>query len=248
MIKGIFTSASGMQPHSVKMEVIANNLANIDTTGFKKENVFIQVLDQERAVNRRNAGYGDLASLDARELTDYSQGTFRTTNNPFDVALLGDGFFTVETPQGLRYTRNGNFSLSEDGVIQTSEGYPVMGTGGKMRIDNWSKIATGDITISPHGEVGIDKVMIGQLRVVDFPQPYQLSKEGTSIFVPREKVAPIEVDKNTVVKQGMLEESNIDAIEEMVAMIELNRSFETDQRMTTIQDGTLDKALEIGRV
>ena len=248
MIKGIFSSASGMQPHSVKLEVIANNLANIDTTGFKKDNVFLQVLNEQQAIKRTNAGYGDLAALDAREYTDFTQGSFQTTSNPLDVALLGDGFFTVETPQGLRYTRNGNFSLAQDGTIQTSDGYPVLGTAGRLRIDNWSKISTGDISISPRGELTVDKLTIGQLRISDFPKPYQLEKAGNSFFAPKEKVVPIEAGANTVIKQGMLEESNIDAIEEMVSMIELNRSYETDQRMTTIQDGTLDKAMEIGKV
>ncbi|HLP16646.1 MAG TPA: flagellar basal-body rod protein FlgF [Bacteroidota bacterium] len=249
MIKGIFASASGMQPHSVKMEIIANNLANIDTTGFKKDNVFLQVLDEQQMLQRQNSGLGELSSLDAREFTDYSQGSFNTTNNPFDVALLGDGFFAVETPEGVRYTRNGNFSLAQDGTIQNSSGYAVLGTAGVLKIDNWSKLASADISISQHGELMVDKVLVGKLRVVDFPKPYQLEKSGTSLFKPKATtVTPVEADPNTVVKQGMLEESNIDAIEEMVAMIELNRSYETDQRMTTIQDGTLDKALDIGRV
>jgi flagellar basal-body rod protein FlgG len=248
MIKGIYSSASGLTPHSVELEVIANNLANIDTTGFKKDNIFLQVLDQEQTLLRQNAGYGDLSSLDARQYTDFGQGSFRTTGDPLDVALLGDGFFTAQTPDGVRYTRNGNFSLAQDGSIQTSQGFPVLGTNGPIKIENWSKVASGDISISPRGEVKVDKTVIGQLRVVDFPKPYALDKDGNSFFVPKEGVVPIEVGATTIVKQGILEESNIDAIEEMVKMIELNRSYETDQHMTTIQDGTLDKAMEIGRV
>jgi flagellar basal-body rod protein FlgF len=248
MIKGIFSSASGMQPHSVKLEVVANNLANIDTTGFKKDNIFLQVLNEQQATKRRDAGLGELTSLDAREFTDFSQGSFNTTNNPFDVALLGDGFFAVETPEGVRYTRNGNFSLGQDGTIQNANGFPVLGANGKLKIDNWSKLSAGDISISPHGDLMVDKVVIGQLRIVDFPKPYQLEKAGTTLFRPADGVAPVEPDENTVVKQGMLEESNVDGIAEMVTMIDLNRSYETDQHMTTIQDGTLDKAMEVGRV
>jgi flagellar basal-body rod protein FlgG len=206
------------------------------------------VLDQEQTLLRQNAGYGDLASIDAREYTDYGQGSFRTTGNPLDVALLGDGFFTVDTPDGVRYTRNGNFSLAQDGTVQTPSGFPVLGTSGPIKIDNWSKVSSGDISISPRGEVMVDKMVIGQLRIVDFAKPYALDKDGNSFFVPKEGVAPIETSATTAVKQGMLEESNIDAIEEMVKMIELNRTYETDQHMTTIQDSTLDKAMEIGRV
>jgi flagellar basal-body rod protein FlgF len=248
MIKGIFSSASGMQPHSIKLEIIANNLANIDTTGFKKDNAFLQVLNQQEVLKRQGAGLGELAALDAREFTDYTQGSFNTTNNPLDVAIHGNGFFTVNTPQGVRYTRNGNFSLGQDGTVQTTDGYPVLGTTGELRISNWSKVSSGGITISPHGEVMVDKVSVGQLRVVDFPKPYDLEKTGASLFMPKENVVPVEVEPNTMIKQGMLEESNVDAIEEMVAMIDLNRSYETDQRMTTIQDGTLDKAMEVGRL
>jgi flagellar basal-body rod protein FlgF len=248
MIKGLFSSASGMQPHGIKLEVIANNLANIDTTGFKKDNVFIQVLNQEQSLLRSNAGSGELASLDAREYTDFTQGSFRTTNNPLDIALLGDGFFSVETPQGVRYTRNGNFTLAQDGTIQTQDGFPLMGSTGTLRIDNWSKISTGDISISAHGEMLVDHVAVGRVSIVDFPKPYNLEKVGNSFFIPKDGIAATQADNATVVKQGMLEESNIDAIEEMVNMIDLNRSYETDQHMTTIQDGTLDKAMEIGRV
>jgi flagellar basal-body rod protein FlgG len=124
----------------------------------------------------------------------------------------------------------------------------VLGTSGPLRISNWSKISSGDITISPHGDVMADKVTIGQIRVVDFPQPYELAKEGSSLFAPKNGASPTEADINTIIKQGVLEESNIDAIQEMVNMIDINRSYETDQKMTTIQDGTLDKAMEVGRV
>lgn len=248
MIKGIFSSASGMQPHSVKLEIIANNLANIDTTGFKKDNVFLQVLTQEQILLRKGAGYGELAALDAREYTDFAQGSFRTTGNPLDVALLGDGFFSIDTPAGIRYTRNGNFTLSDDGTVQTQDGFPVLGNGAPIRIDNWSKISSGDISISSHGEMMVDKVIVGQISVVDFSKPYMFEKEGNSFFSPKDGAVPVPADSVTVLKQGMLEESNIDAIEEMVTMIDLNRSYETDQRMTTIQDATLDKAMEVGKV
>ena len=212
------------------------------------DNVFIQVLNHEQSLLRSHTGSGELANLDAREYTDFSQGSFRTTGNPLDVAVLGDGFFAVDTPGGVRYTRNGNFSLAQDGTIQTQDGFPVKGANGNLKIDNWSKISSGDISISAHGEMMVDKVPVGRIGIFDFPQPYQLEKVGNSFFVPKDGVTAKEADNATVVKQGMLEESNIDAIEEMVNMIDLNRSYESDKNMTTIQDGTLDKAMEVGRV
>ncbi len=248
MIKGIFSSAAGMLPRTLKLEIIANNIANIDTTGFKKDNAFIQVMDHAKVTAFNQSGVGDLAGLDAKEFTDFSQGTFRTTHNSFDMALLGKGFFTIETPQGTRYTRNGNFSLAPDGSIQTQQGYAVIGTSGPIKIAGLNKLSTADISISQEGEIVVDKTVVGKLRIVDFPEPYKLEKFGNSFFAPKDNIAPTDAEKDTVVRQGMLEESNVDAIFEMISMIELSNGYESVQKLTQIQDGSLGAAMDVGRI
>jgi len=108
MIKGIYTSAVGMMPNKLKIDVIANNLANIATTGFKKDNIFIRILDSAVLDVNKNGG-NELSGLLITEYTSFDQGNLKQTGNPLDLAINGNGFFVVQTPEGLRYTRNGNF-------------------------------------------------------------------------------------------------------------------------------------------
>jgi flagellar basal-body rod protein FlgG len=247
MIKGIYTSAIGMLPKAVRMDVIANNLANINTTGFKKDNVFVQTLiDAARSAQMQNS---ELAGLNAQELTDYSQGSLNKTGNPFDLAIAGQGFFVVETPGGVRYTRNGNFTLSEDGTVTTSQGYPVLGDGGRIRLPEYEKLQSGDVVVTMKGEVIVNKVVVSKFQVVDFPQPYHLQKAEGALFANTSGMNPFEVDeKETFLRQGFLEESNVDAIEEMVNLIELGRDYESGQKAINYQDTSLERANEVGRV
>ncbi len=247
MIKGIFTSGSGMHPRMLRLQVIANNLANINTTGFKRDSMFIQALKKTGLIQQQNDG--DLAGLDVRQFTDFSEGSLAPTNNPFDVAIQGRGFFVVETPQGMQYTRNGNFMLSADGSLVTSQGYPVLGVGGRIQFPDIRKLAQGNVAITATGEIFADNSLIGKLRVVDFERASDLRKQGNTLFSTSAKELFTEADgKTTAIKQGFLEESNVDGIEEMIEMIELNRSFESDQKSIQYQDSTLEKAMDVGRV
>src|SRR5208283_4395063 len=119
MIKGIYAAGSGLMPRMLKLEVIANNLANISTTGFKRDNIFVQIM-KDTGVEQAK-GNGDLSGLKVREYTDFSEGSMNQTGNKLDLAIQGSGFFAAETPNGVRYTRNGSFSLSTDGTIVTSQ-------------------------------------------------------------------------------------------------------------------------------
>ncbi|HTX18025.1 MAG TPA: flagellar basal-body rod protein FlgF [Bacteroidota bacterium] len=247
MIKGIYASGSGMVPRMMKLEVIANNLANISTTGFKRDNIFVQIL-KDTEVSQSKGG-GDLSGLDVKEYTDFTEGSMNQTSNPLDLAIQGPGFFTVQSPTGLCYTRNGIFSLSTDGTIVTAEGYPLLGSGGPIRLPDVQKLSQGDIVVNQSGEVTYDGKIISRLRIASFTDMGSLKKEKGTYFVTTAPETGTEADgKDTVIRQGQLEESNVNGIEEMIEMIELSRSFESAQKTMLYQDGTLEKAMDVGQV
>jgi flagellar basal-body rod protein FlgF len=247
MIKGIFSSEASMRPKMAKLEVIANNLANINSTGFKKDLLFMQMLKD--SASAQASGKGELDGLKINRATDFSDGVLNQTGNTFDLALQGRGFFVAETPQGMRYTRNGNFKLSADGVLTTADGYPVMGAGGRIQLPQKERMQQGVITVTDTGEIVLNKEIIAKLRIADFEDLGTLKKDQKSFFAASGAERILEgADTTTYVKQGFLEGSNVEGIEEMIAMVELTRGFETDQKIITAQDSTIEKSLEVGRV
>jgi flagellar basal-body rod protein FlgF len=247
MIKGIGSAGSALKPMMTRLDVLANNLANLNSTGFKRDNLFTEALSD--AALREAQGRGELSGSQSRQYTDLSEGSVQQTGNPLDLAIQGRGFFTVETPRGVRYTRNGSFSLSREGLLVTSEGYPVLGTNGVISFPDPQQIGAGAITVSEQGEVAIDKRALATLRMSDFDNALQLTKDGNTLFraVGPEKRMDPGVNPARV-RQGCIEESNVDGVEEMIAMIELTREFESNQKAIQQQDATLDKTLEVGRM
>ena len=155
----------------------------------------------------------------------------------------------VQTPRGMRLTRNGNFTLSKEGVLTTSDGYPVLGMNGAIQLPQKEKLDIKSLTISASGEVVSDKEPLGQLRIVVPERADALQKDHESLmFVDRERTGRGYCPRRSECPPGILEESNVEGIEEMIAMIELSRGFETDQKMIQSQDATLDRSMEIGRV
>jgi flagellar basal-body rod protein FlgG len=228
----------------LRLEVLANNLANIETTGYKKTQLFIQTLDNE--LGKRETQQ-ELEGLKAQQYTDFSQGSLRSTGNPLDWAIDGDGFFAVETPHGIRYTRNGSFQLSPDGTIVNRQGYALLGVGGRIQLPDVQTMKEGTLVVSETGEVFFNHQPIGRVNVVHFDNAQVLKKEGTSLFAA--DAAPAGENKESPrIRQGYLEESNVEGIAEMVAMVELTRSFETDQKAIQYQDATLERAMDVGRV
>jgi flagellar basal-body rod protein FlgF len=247
MIKGIYASGSGMQPRLMRLDVIANNISNADTTGYKKDNIFVQIMKDAGVA--QSIGKGELAGLDVKEYTDFSEGSLRPTSSPFDVAIQGDGFFVVETPQGTRYTRNGNFKISDEGELVTVNGFRVLGSSGRIVIPNADKMQKSDVSISKGGEVSVGNTSLGKIRVVTFADKSQLLKESGTLFKSdQEPKDVVPTDEDTTVRQGYLEESNVESLSEMIQLVEITRSFESDQRTLRYQDATLEKAMEVGRL
>jgi len=240
MIKGLQTSSSGLVPMMTRLDVIANNLANANTTGFKRDSVFVKLVEDAGIAQAQ--GKGESAEAQVQRVTDFSDGVLTPTNNPLDVAIQGRGFLVVNTPEGLRYTRNGNCELAADGTLVTPQGDAVMGTSGNIRFPDLQGLSQGKVVVTESGEVLVDNKLVDRLRVVDFPDVTKLQKESNSLFAAPIEMSPVEMRDDSVrIRQGFLEGSNVEGLEEMMAMIELTRNFESNQRVIQAQDSTLDK-------
>ncbi len=235
MIKGIQKIATSMVPRMRLQEVVANNLANAETAGYKKDSIFLRYVKEQQGLNSKLAPSWETRMID-KLYTDYTEGSLDRTDQQLDLAIQGDGFFVVQTPNGEAYTRNGSFSISPSGQLVNADNYPVLTDGGPLTVQG------GTLSVSETGQVSVDNQSLGTLRVVDFPKPYQLTKVNGSVFTAPTGVTPTQAS-SVVVRQGFLEKSNVDVLKEMVEMIESYRMFETGQRMIQIQDESLGKAV-----
>ena len=251
MNSGIYPAVSGSLAAMRKMDVISNNLANINTPGYKRDKLtFEGVLAGN--VNPPAAPQSMTADpLMQKEniYIDYSSGAISQSGNPLDLALDGDGFIAVTTPEGTAYTRQGNFRTSADGTLVTMDGYPVQGTErDKQGKAAPIKIKGNRVEIDSKGNVIVDSTPAGTISVVDFKKPYTLNKSGASLFVPSDPQATPQPGK-ALVRQGFIEGSNVDSIGEMVQMIETNRYFEACSKVIKGFDDIAAKAAnELGKV
>ena len=250
MIKGIYTSASGMLSTQRRLDIISNNLANANTSGYKKESAvkesFPEMVMQKIEGNSREE-IGELGTGVRLEqsYTDFSMGSKRRTGNQLDMAIKGDGFFAVETPTGQKYTKNGNFSLNRDGQIVTQQGYPVLGENGEPI----QTIEGRDINIDQDGQVYLGELEADSIQVVDFANREELVKSGENLFTYNGDQADIQQTEDYQLLQGYLEGSNVNTVREMTKMIEVNRLYQAQQRVIKKADSTLDKAVnQVGRV
>ena len=243
MIQGIYTATMGMTPLMDKQDQIANNLANINTTGFKQSGLFMKSYQKFLENDSRQPFVNSEIKSDEVYL-DYSEGPLKVTSIPLDMAIKGTGFFTVMTPDGVQYTRNGNFSIDSEGLIVTSDGSKVMAKDGYIKVDD-----RYPVTVTDKGEVVQDGEIKGVLKVVDFEKPYRLQRCGESRFRPLLPDNPEKTSQGYVVRQGYLEGSNVSVVKNMVEMISAYRNYEADQRALLAQDQTLDKAVNmVGKV
>lgn len=212
-----------------QMDVIANNVANVTTNGFKADrSLFQEYLMPTAREDNFAAGRDRRLShvMDRATFKDFSQGSLDQTKNPLDVAINGDGMFAVQTPAGERYTRDGSFQIDNQGQLVTASGYPVLGNNGPIRFQQTDK----QIGISPDGTVtvleGTNRIdsIRSKLRIVNFTQPQRLKKEGANLYSLGEGNAA-QPDTKSTLAQGFIERSNVNAITEMSRMIEINRMY-----------------------
>lgn len=248
MLKGIYSAASGMMAEAVRTDVISNNLANVNTTGFKKdvavEESFrdlllhkIEGFEPNRAVGRIGTG------VDIVEISPLmNNGIHRLTGNKLDVALEGDGFFVVDTAGGERYTRDGAFVLNNEGYLVNVNGDYILGEQGRISI---RPEQSASIDIGTDGVITAGGEVIDRLRVVNFANQDSVRKLGDSLWISEEQ--PTEAAGTRVI-QGSLEYSNVNAVSEMIDLITATRAYEMNQKMIQMQDATLDKAInEVGK-
>lgn len=260
MIRGLYTAASGMVMEQTRNDTIANNLANVNTTGYKKDvavfRTFPEMLlwrltdadkSQAKAAAAEQAPKPALiGSMGTGVRVDgifqvHSLGALRQTGATLDLALGGEGFFVVSTPQGERYTRNGSFSLDEEGYIVTTEGRRVLGRRGAIRVEG------KDVQVDARGGVRVDGRLADTLRIVDFADRNSLTKQGDSLFAGPQPVN-LGPDRFRVL-QGYLEQSNVNPVSEMVNMITAMRSYEANQKAIQAEDQLLNKVVnEVGKV
>lgn len=245
MIRGMYTAAANMVAQSLRQEAISNNLANLNTSGYKGDRLAFrarmeQALSRESKQERAAVGGLSTGVWASEQAISFEQGNLRQTENPLDLAIDGEGFFAVSKNGETLYTRNGSFRRSQDGFLTDGEGNRVLGLTGPIKLPNEK------IEISPRGILSIKGKPVARLRLVAFDQPQeQLEKVGASYFRLDSGAARA---ARGLVSQGTLEGANVDAVREMVDMISAMRSYEASQRMIQVQDESLGRAIsEVAR-
>lgn len=240
----LFPVLSGALAQEKNLEVITNNLSNLNSTGFKKDLSLLSALDPLGSDQPNQTGGKDplpaFGYIDGTS-TDFSPGVIKQTGSPLDVAVDGENFLTVQTPAGIRYTRNGSFNLNSEGQIVTQSGFPVLGSSGPIILP------PGQINIDSEGRVSVDGVEIDTLQVVQFPDLKTLRKTEGTMF-DASGVAPAPSTEKRI-RQGFLEGSNVNPVEEMVAMIRVMRLYEASQKVIQTTDEMASKATnDLGKV
>ncbi len=279
-MSNIWVPLSGQVAQQQKVETIANNVANANTVGFKKDQlVFKEHLTaltkgvEDIDIPRKEFSPADFYHTQGAEnamvavdgsFTVFEQGQFIPTQNPLDVALKGEGFIEVLTPNGVRFTRKGNFSINKDGELVTDQGNrvltalnvspealrePASAAGIPKPEERVVRIPTNTkITINLEGEVLTRDGIINKLSVVEFVDQHALKKEGNALYITPDEANIKRSDIRTTVNQGFLEGSNVNAIEEMSELIKAHRHFEAIQKAINAYDSMAGKAAnEIGK-
>jgi len=246
MIKGLYLSAYGMIPRMNEQNNIANNLANVSTHGYKKTNMFLrQLITADNALDHALGAGRSQVSEDPR--IEYSQGSFDRTENVYDLALNGPGFFRLrDTAGNMLYTRNGRFYLDNNGFMTNNEGMHLLSDR-----YNLIRIQGGEVLIYGNGEIVVDGEVTDTIGLADFaPTDYELlAGTGKQQFLKPAAVNEIRPSASTIFMQGYLEESNVDPITTMVEMIDVFRMYELGQKSIQIQDQTLQRVVtEVGVV
>jgi len=251
MIDGVERLGRDMSAKVLRQELVANNLANVNTPGFKTQRAFTTVLKKSMEAEATQLGEcargeGGLATPGAAAgdehkvtsiYTSFEQGRIEYTHRSLDIAIDGEGFFVVDTPYGERFTRSGSFTLTDAGLLATYGGNLVMGQGGPIAIQG------GEIEITPDARVSVDGEEVDTLKIVTFSTPGNLARSGNTFAATTEPYNEVDFTRTQVV-QGALERSNVNPIDEMVEMIALHRGFEADQQSIRLQIDASKKLLE----
>ena len=276
MIRGLYTGASGMVVQMHRLDTIANNLANVDLNGYKRDTAINKAFPEIliRRMNDDGMFMFPLGSIDTTPIvgklgtgaelnevfTVFTQGSLKQTENPFDLALEGEGFLSVLLPDGERYTRNGSFLLNDEGYLVTKHGEFILGENGPIKVKKNNFIIDQDGVIYQNATYSGDErrlvsleenewenlERVDRLKIVDFKRLRYLKKMGNSFWRDTEESGPAEIavgDRRPKVRQGFLESSNVNVVTEMVRMIEVQRTYEANQKMIQTQDSLLGRLI-----
>jgi flagellar basal-body rod protein FlgG len=255
MNRAVYPILSGALAQERQMQVFANNMANVNTPGFKQDGQGFKSVMARAQISvpafAHSAGFGQqigvtpagpaerVFAAPSGVHTSFEAGRLRITGNPLDTAIQGSGFFEIKTPQGVRYTRSGMFSLDSQRRLVTNLGYPVMGTKGEI------KIPPGTVQVSAQGGIDVDGRSVGTLKVMDFPPDHMPQKHFEGLFAS-DSAQPA---KNPQVQGGHIEESNVNSVGEMVKMIQGMRNYESSQKLIQTLDHMAEVSIQdLGRV
>ena len=233
---GLIESTESMMAQEQRLNQVSNNLANIDTPGYKREDLTFWEMIFTTNDEQDRVGKG------VKLLTNYEEGAASVTGNTLDFAINGNGFFKVQTPEGVRYTRAGSFDLNREGQLITPSGYLVLGEGGPITIQG------NDVSLSSDGGLRVDGREAGRLDIVTFSDLAGLEKEGSNLFRLTEGNQEFAAE-NFIVKQGVVEMSNVNTVMEMTRMIDLHRAYETQQKLIhTIDEMDNEAISKVGKL
>ncbi|MFQ5718810.1 MAG: flagellar hook-basal body protein [Acidobacteriota bacterium] len=232
MDSAIYNAASGMIAQQVRLDVLANNLANVSTPGFRRDGTFLR--EFRRFGEGINGAVNGVVRVPATYTLDRA-GTLLHTGNPTDFSLEGPGLFAIQTDLGVLYTRDGSFTRDPDGKLVTSRGESVLGTSGKPL-----RLPPGLIGMAADGTLSVNGQQVGRLKIVDIPMAEQI-KTGEGLVLPNRADAVQAARRSTSVRQGFREGSSVNAVDEMVEMISAQRAFETYRRVLSLAINDVDR-------
>ncbi len=235
MIKGIYIAGRSLDSKFKNIEIIGNNLANVNSTGYKKAFTFSEMVN-------------NLNQPQIVQSTNFSQGAFTATSNPLDLSINGDAFFALQTNSGIQFTRNGKFSISKDGFLVNEQNEKVLGKSGPINLSNYQLDDNQTISISKNGDIKIGKNFVDTLMIVKPDSDNTLIRENGTNFAPTGNNFLLANDSDFSIQQGYLEESNVNPIEEMTEMIKVHNDYNSAAKMVTFLDQSLQEANEIGKV
>lgn len=239
------------------MDAVSNNLANVNTTGYKADKVLFreyynELAGQDLESEEEKFAHDEFISPLSRGGTSFvmpdhvspsmARGPYKPTDSPFDLALRSDGFFVAETPHGTRYTRNGQFMRDQKGFLINNSGHRIQGLKGDIPVNG------KEFSVGEDGTVMVDRKVVDTLRIVGFPEQNRLTKMGNSYWAPSSSEQKPFKPEFISIEQRILESSNVDTVKEMVDMISVNRSYEASQKLLRSLDDLDEQVISIAKI
>lgn len=235
MLEGIYKAARMLQTKERNFDIIAGNLANINSIGYKREIAFSEYLDRFKDKN-------------VKQLTDFSEGSYIETGSPLDLAVSGPVFFAVQSEDGLEFTKNGRFTISQSGEVVNQDGMPLATQGGVLNVMDAIFKKEKSFSISESGEIKLGDRIVDKLLIVEFEDETILERTEGQRFKTTEDNYTYADESEFKIMQGYLEESNVSPIMEMQMMMQLNKDFESTQKMIASYDSIMGQAKDLGKI